>query len=802
MHKISIQTLLIVVMSFVLVAVFAPMTFVVLNENKEINLLRQEQIGTALIPKIQHINILLVQHRGTANRFLSGNQNLQPVLTDLENQITNAFAERIIQCQAQHIDLPCKQLNNFQAKWNGLKTTYHQLPANESFAQHSLLITDILAFLTNVADSSNLSLDSQLSSYYLMKNMVETLPNLIENIGQLRGFGSGLMVKSHTITTNEQIEIEKLLYGVQLSMQTVNFQFDKVFTVLPSFEQIQRENFQKTQYNVNQFLLTAKQYVLQHEDTLSDEVFYNQAVNAIKQIMTLYTPVVDALNQELNNRIEALLFKRYCIFAGAFFLVAWLVSFLFHFKKRLNALNHAIICFEQLSIENYDHPITITYHDEIGQFLNALMLMRNRLANNIDQLKYGISRLTEAQRIAQLGDWDWNVQTDELHCSHEGYRILDIVEDISVWNLNRFLNRIKTTDRDNVAATFVHAQQIAGNYDVEYRTNCDNSEQKIIHQRIESHANAQGKIVRLVGTIQDVTVQREMEAKIRLAAEVFDNVGEAIVVTDENNKITLINKIFSKITGYTQNEMIGHNPNFLSSGKHDSDFYKTMWKDINETGIWKGEVWNHRKNGTLYPEMLTITTIRNHAGEIINHIGIFSDITIQKHAIEQIEYLANYDGLTRLMNRRALEVATKRALADAKRHKHLLALLFIDLDGFKAVNDNFGHDVGDDVLKKAAESLKKTVRECDIIARLGGDEFVVVLTNLSDFNSISPIADKIVLSLNQTVSDETQTLTVTPSIGISVFSEACDDYEKLLTRADKAMYAAKTYGKNNYQFAT
>ena len=124
----------------------------------------------------------------------------------------------------------------------------------------------------------------------------------------------------------------------------------------------------------------------------------------------------------------------------------------------------------------------------------------------------------------------------------------------------------------------------------------------------------------------------------------------------------------------------------------------------------------------------------------------------------------------------------------------MLALLFIDLDGFKAVNDNFGHDVGDDVLKKAAESLKKTVRECDIIARLGGDEFVVVLTNLSDFNSISPIADKIVLSLNQTVSDETQTLTVTPSIGISVFSEACDDYEKLLTRADKAMYAAKTYG--------
>ncbi|MDD5229492.1 MAG: diguanylate cyclase, partial [Methylococcales bacterium] len=737
MHKISIQTLLIIVMSFVLIAIFAPMTFVVLKENNEINLLRQEQVGTALIPKIQRINILLAQHRGTANRLLNGNQDVRSVLTDLDNQITNTFADRIIQCQAQNIVLPCEQLNSLQAKWQILKNNYRLLATNESFAQHSLLIADMLAFLTNIADSSNLSLDSQLSSYYLMNNMVETLPHLIENIGQLRGFGSGLMVKSHLITTAEKIEITKLLYSVQLSMRAMNFQLNKVFIALPSFEQTQRDNFKENRYKIDQFLSTVERYAVRHESTLSDEAFYNQALDVITQIMTLYTPVANALNQELNQRIEVLLFKRYCIFTGAFFLISLLVCFLFHFKKRLDVLNHAIDCFEQLSIENYDHPITIKYHDEIGQLLAALTLMRNRLANNVEQFKHSISRLTEAQRIAHLGDWDWNVETDELHCSNEGYRVLDIIEDISMWNLNRFLNRIKTSDRDNVAATLAHAQQIAGNYDVEYRTNCDDGEQKIIHQRIESHANAQGKIVRLVGTLQDITLQREMEVKIRLAAEVFDNVGEAIVVTDKNNRVTLINNAFSKITGYSPKEVIGHNPNFLSSGKHDADFYKKMWIGINTIGMWKGEVWNQRKNGTLYPEILTITTIRNNAGEIINHIGIFSDITVQKRAIEQIEYLANYDALTGLMNRRALEIAAKQALISTKRYQQLLALLFIDLDGFKAVNDNLGHDVGDEVLKVAADRLKKTVRKCDLISRLGGDEFVVVLTNLSDVNSIS-----------------------------------------------------------------
>ena len=802
MHKISIKALLTIVMSFILIAVFVPLTFIVYTENNEIHLLREEQIGTAIFPKLQLINILLGQHRGTANRFLNGDRELIPVLTELENHLDSTFTEHLAECQAQIIVLPCERLSTLQAKWQSLKTTYLTLTVRENFSRHTLLITDMLAYSTNIADSSNLSLDSQLATYYLMNSMVENLPYLMENIGQLRGFASVLLLPHHVISTSEQVEIAKLVHSVRLSIQTVNLQLEKVFTVLPAFEQTQRENLQETNHQIEQFLLTFEQHILQNKDSVNNQALYIQASDVITQIMTLYTSVVDELNQALNQRVNDLLQKRYFIVANAFLLISLLIGFLFHFKKRLRVLNHAIVYCEQLSVENYNHPIEIEYHDEIGQLLFALNVMRYRLANNVEALKHSVSRLTEAQRIAQLGDWDWNVQTNELHCSDEGYRILDITENLVEWCFERFLNRITTSDRENVTATFTHAERMAGNYDVEYRVDCKNGKTKMIHQRIESRADATGKIVRMIGTLQDVTIQREMETKIRLAAQVFDHIGEAIVVTDENNNITLINNVFTEITGYSSNEVLGRNPNFLSSGKQNADFYLNMWNAINEQGFWKGEVWNQRKDGTIYPEMLTITTMRNAYGKIINHIGIFSDITLQKRATEQIEYLAHYDSLTGLMNRMALQEAFQLTLASTQKNQQLLALLFIDLDGFKAVNDNLGHDVGDEVLKITAERLRKNVRERDLIARLGGDEFVVVLTHLTETHHIIPIADKLLHALNQTLTGKTKNLSITPSIGIAVYSDTCNSYEKLLISADKAMYMAKTHGKNNYQFAT
>jgi diguanylate cyclase (GGDEF)-like protein/PAS domain S-box-containing protein len=412
-----------------------------------------------------------------------------------------------------------------------------------------------------------------------------------------------------------------------------------------------------------------------------------------------------------------------------------------------------------------------------------------------------VHRLTQAQRIAQLGDWDWHIEQNELVFSEGFCHILGInTQDCLVMDYEGFLNYVVTDDHDKVRLIMNQALQEAGNYTVEYRVHNTDGVEKIIFQCIESTTNTDNKVMRLISTIQDVTLQREMEYKVRLAGEVFDYIGEAIMVTNKDNTIILVNKAFSDITGYTADEVIGKNPSFLSSRKHEKTFYQAIWEQLNTQGFWRGEMWNRRKDRALYPESLTITTIKNSHGEVVNHIGIFSDITEQKKSHDKISYLAHYDSLTGLINRITLNNRFDDALLLAEQQNQQLAVLFIDLDGFKAVNDYFGHSKGDEILKITAERLKQSVRENDVVARLGGDEFVVLLPSIKEKQYVIPIVEKIMSHLQQTITDTKVCLSVTPSIGIAFYPDDGSNYEQLLIHADKAMYTAKARGRNQYAF--
>ena len=340
----------------------------------------------------------------------------------------------------------------------------------------------------------------------------------------------------------------------------------------------------------------------------------------------------------------------------------------------------------------------------------------------------------------------------------------------------------------------------SGIYAIEYFIVTEQGNEKVIFQTIESSENKYNQVSHVISTLQDVTEQREMEYKVRLAAEVFNNVGEGIVVTDKYNKIVLVNQAFTDITGFTKEEIIGQNPKVLGSGKHDIKFYEKIWQDIKVDGVWRGEIWNRRKDNSIFPESLTITTIKDSNGNIVNHIGIFFDITEQKKAHEKISYLAHYDSLTGLINRVTLKDCMDDALFDTQQQQKKLAVLFIDLDNFKNINDYLGHDQGDIVLKTTAERLKHNLRQEDIVARLGGDEFVVLLTNIRETSQIVIIVEKLVPCLKQTFADNERVLSVTPSIGIAIFPEDGMDYDQLLFHADKAMYQAKAKGRNQYAF--
>lgn len=801
MRRWSIKTLLTIMISVVFIFVLGTLSWVLINEERDINLLKQEKIGVEVIAQLQQINILVAQHRGMVNRLLNGNHALENALDELEKQIDTNFETDVAQCQLPEVLLPCEHLSNLQQRWQRLKTTHLMLSVRDSFNVHTLLIDDTSALIEDVANSSHLGLDDDLSTHYLMNSMIKSLPELAENLGQLRGFASGTMVAHHVVSTSEQIKMVELIHLVRLSQRQFDLNLEKIFNVLPEFQQTYQQNTLEVQRNIEQFLLIAEQQSLTKDASTDDDNFYVKGTQIISQVMALYPLITNSLNDQLAKQIDLLWLEKTYILASAGLLSLCLMFFFSQIKKRLNVLKHAVIHFEQISAGNYDNDIIIHYDDEIGQLLSKLQIMRHHLLDNLDKLKYNVMRLTDAQRIAKLGDFDWNLQSNEWYFSDEVYRIFDITTDELEWNYDKFLSFIKAADRDNVAATLVHARCVKGNYDMEYHIDCKNGVRKLIYQCIESHANENGEVIRMVSTLQDVTIQREMETKIKLAAKVFDHVGDAIFVTNENNKITLINRVFTYITGYNIDDVLGKDPRFLSTAKQDDDFYAAMWFEINTHGTWKGEVWNQRKDGSVFPELLTITTIHNSKNEIVNYIGIFSDITLQKQATEQIEYLANYDGLTGLMNRMALQSAVENVLVSVQKSQQLLALLFIDLDGFKAVNDTLGHAVGDEVLKSTAERLMKNVRGRDLVARLGGDEFVVVLVHLTDVSHIVPVADKLLNALHQTLTHQDQTLHVTPSMGISVYSDTCCDYAKLLSSADKAMYKAKENGKNNYQFA-
>jgi diguanylate cyclase (GGDEF)-like protein/PAS domain S-box-containing protein len=298
--------------------------------------------------------------------------------------------------------------------------------------------------------------------------------------------------------------------------------------------------------------------------------------------------------------------------------------------------------------------------------------------------------------------------------------------------------------------------------------------------------------------------KRAFKADLRIAASAFE-AQEGLMITDANGVILRINQALSNTTGYAAEEMVGQTPHMLKSGRHDADYYRAMWNSISRTGTWQGEIWNRRKNGETYPVWLTISAARGDDGIATHYVGAQLDITERKAAEEKIRQLAFYDPLTQLPNRQLLLDRMHRALALTARHERNGALLFIDLDHFKAINDTLGHAMGDLLLQQVAKRLTACVRESDTVARLGGDEFVVMLESLSDHPAdviaqVEEVGEKILAALSQPYQLNAQTFRSSSSIGATLFIGEGHEVEELLKQADIAMYQAKQAGRNALRF--
>jgi diguanylate cyclase (GGDEF)-like protein/PAS domain S-box-containing protein len=293
---------------------------------------------------------------------------------------------------------------------------------------------------------------------------------------------------------------------------------------------------------------------------------------------------------------------------------------------------------------------------------------------------------------------------------------------------------------------------------------------------------------------------KQAEEKQKLAANVFRSSNQGIVITNTKGTIIDVNKAFIEITGYSRDELIGQNPRILKSGRQPSEFYVEMWASLMKSGLWRGEIWNKHKNGEIYAEMLTISSVSDSFGKVQNYVALFTDITILKEHQKQLEHHAYYDVLTNLPNRKFFADRLKQSMLQCQQNNRSLAVFFLDLDGFKSINDTYGHQVGDELLITISRRMKEVLRNVDILARIGGDEFVAVIENVNNIEDCEPALKLLLKAASEPMAVVGAELQISTSIGATIYPHDGADADQLMRHADQAMYIAKQKGKNRYQF--
>ncbi|MRR49876.1 MAG: diguanylate cyclase [Rhodocyclaceae bacterium] len=469
-------------------------------------------------------------------------------------------------------------------------------------------------------------------------------------------------------------------------------------------------------------------------------------------------------------------------------------------------------------------PIALDYkhQDELGRLLATMHKMQERViaahqqvletnrhleetvAQRTEALRASEQRLTLALAAANEAWWDWDLASGntllspsyhtmlgyaegELPSTYAAWRKLVHPDDLVVVEARQ--HQVLMVDRSDSVAALLRMRAKDGSW-----------------RWISSHAtvvsrDGDGNPLRVIGTNLDVTRQHEAEEKLRLAATVFEHAHEGICITDAQERILNVNPTFLELSGYSLDEVIGKTPRLLKSGHQSPEFYAAMWQAIRNNGYWQGEVWNRHHGGQLYAERLTISAVRDHEGRVTHYVGVLSDITTAKRYAEKLERIAHYDVLTGIPNRALLADRMGQAIAQTNRNRSLLAVCYLDLDGFKPVNDRFGHEAGDRLLMEIARRLRDCLRGGDTVARLGGDEFVLLFTGLASEDECRTALTRVLESINTPVSLDGQEATVSASIGVALYPRDDSDPDALLRHADQAMYLAKQEGKNRYHFA-
>ena len=406
-------------------------------------------------------------------------------------------------------------------------------------------------------------------------------------------------------------------------------------------------------------------------------------------------------------------------------------------------------------------------------------------------MAFGAQQLRLALDGSGSGMWDWDMERRHYTFSAGVAGMLrytgsDLAADV------RFKDMLHPEDGEGVHQAVVQALRTGAPFEATARLRCFDGEYRWFLARGMRHLDAQGRVLRFSGILTDQTAHRQEQERLRMAAAVVENTAEGIVVTDAHSHILSVNQAFTRLLGYTEAELLGQTPRAFKSGRHGKDFYQAMWQSLQQTGHWRGEIWNRRKNGEVFPERMSLSAVRDAQGDITQYVCMFTDISEEKARQQQLEFLAHKDPLTGLSNRSWFGQELERAVQQSRQSGAKMAVLLLNLDRFKDVNDSYGHAVGDEVLKHIARQVQAALRPGDMIGRMAGDELIVVARDLHGHADAADITERLIRAAAQPWhSPDGFAVVVGVSAGICMFPEHADSTAGLLQGAHAAVYGAK-----------
>ena len=451
-------------------------------------------------------------------------------------------------------------------------------------------------------------------------------------------------------------------------------------------------------------------------------------------------------------------------------------------------------------LQNLLERVSDTYQqmDRERRFFEHVINMNSRELNDKNrQLRRTLQSLNTAQRIAATGSWSMDLGNGQISASEQLYRILAL-DPHTTLTLDLLQSLIYPADTGLADACFTETLS-QGHFDSVYRLQMGD-DIRFVHEHRELEYDSHQRPQIIHATLQDVTAQKHAEQELNLYADVFHKSGEGIALLNEHKQLVAANDSWLRMTGYSIADLPLMQPGLLINTNDLSGLSQEITRAIRQRGCWQGELTGYRKDGSSFPQLVSISA--SSADEQAPHHYIINviDITERKEAEQRIHHLAHHDALTGLVNRTSLEERLAFAISTARRNRHMLALMFIDMDHFKSINDTLGHAAGDSLLSEVGRRLRDAVRECDIVARIGGDEFVVVFTGIQSHGAAAPLARFLIESLSFPYRFEDTLMNSSPSIGISLFPQDGDHHQILLRSADAAMYYAKQCGRHQYRF--